>query len=99
VYGYSPMHASRDQFQCLAKVENPLGLHARPAAEIATFIKSLEGVSVKLRCGESEAEGDSILQILFLCAQQGAEVQIIATGKNAREAAQGVRDIIQGQAG
>jgi phosphotransferase system HPr (HPr) family protein len=85
----------REQFQCQTKVENPLGLHARPATEIAAYVQSLEGVTVKLRCGEVEAAGDRPLQILLLCAQKGAEIGIEVQGRNSRVIAERISELVR----
>jgi len=72
---------------------NPLGLHARPAAQIATAVGVLAAdVEVKA-CGR-RADATSSLELLTLGAGQGAEITVTATGADAVRAIDTVRDLV-----
>ena len=88
------MLAPRDHFHSSASVEISLGLHARPATEISQFVLGQKGVTVTLRYGGAEAAGDSPLQILLLCAQFGAVVEIAVEGANARVVGERIKEIL-----
>jgi phosphocarrier protein HPr len=66
------------------KVMAKVGLHARVAA---AFVKTAERFSstIRVRLGERDANAKSILQILTLGAEHGAEVTIRADGDDAEE--------------
>jgi phosphocarrier protein HPr len=61
------------------KVLNRLGLHARPAA---LFVQTTTGFqsSVKVRRGDQEVDGKSIMGLMMLAAEEGSELHIAADG-------------------
>lgn len=77
----------------VAKIVNPLGLHARPAAQLvrtATAFKAelhlaLDGMSVNAK---------SIMGVMMLAAECGAEVTVRAVGEDAEAAADAVCALI-----
>jgi len=72
---------------------NPLGLHARPAAQIATAVGALAAdVEIKA-CGRS-ADAASSLELLTLGAGKGAEITVTATGADAARAIDAVRELV-----
>src|SRR5262245_47138891 len=64
---------------------NPLGLHARPAAQIATAVGALAAHVAVEACGR-RADATSSLELLTLGAGQGAEITVSATGADAARA-------------
>ncbi len=68
---------------------NELGLHARPAAQIAKIARQYQA-KIYLRKGERQAEADSILDVLSLACSQGSEVEILAEGTEAAEAVEAI---------
>jgi phosphotransferase system HPr (HPr) family protein len=72
---------------------NPLGLHARPAAQIATAVGALAADVAVTACGRS-ADATSSLELLTLGAGQGAEITVSATGADAARAIDAVRDMV-----
>ena len=66
-------------------IVNPLGVHARPAAE---FVKTANRFSaaVEIRRGEMSVNGKSIMGVMMLAAEQGATVVISANGDDAEAA-------------
>lgn len=74
----------------MAKVErnvrivNAAGLHARPCHQLAST--ALAGRSeVRVRCDGREADCRSILDLMTLCAPQGAVLEFSADGEDAEE--------------
>ena len=63
------------------RVSDPLGMHARPAAEIVDACRSIDS-KVTLFKGLQAANGKSILELILLNASFGAEVEIVAEGKD-----------------
>ncbi len=70
------------------------GMHARPAAEFVNLVKSL-GLAVSLRSGARSVSAASILGILSLGLKCGAEVEIVAQGKNARTGVETITSFIE----
>jgi phosphocarrier protein HPr len=68
-----------------ALIVNPLGVHARPAAE---FVKTANRFSaaVEIRRGEMSVNGKSIMGVMMLAAEQGATIVISANGDDAEAA-------------
>ncbi len=66
-------------------VRNELGLHARPAAQLAQIAQNY-GATVKIVLDEREIDAKSILDILSLAAPRGADLCIKAQGSDAHEA-------------
>ena len=61
------------------EITNPLGMHARPAAFVAQACVALPS-QITIRCNNKVANGDNVLQILALNAQQGNILYITAEG-------------------
>jgi phosphocarrier protein FPr len=66
-------------------IPNRTGLHARPAAVLANLAKNFQS-SIKLQCGEKQANARSVTAIMALEVTQGAKVQVVASGPDAAAA-------------
>lgn len=68
-----------------ATIVNPLGVHARPAAE---FVKTAGRFSsaIEVRRGDVSVNGKSIMGVMMLAAEQGAILIICANGDDAEAA-------------
>ncbi len=76
--------------QAVAVLRNPLGLHARPAAQLARTAASFEAqVTV------SGVDGASVLALIGLGAVGGQEVVVTAAGPQAKAALAAVVDAIE----
>lgn len=60
-------------------VKNRLGLHARPAALFVQTTTRFK-CSVKVRKGDQEVDGKSIMGLMLLAAEEGSKVMITANG-------------------
>jgi phosphocarrier protein HPr len=83
-------HLTRSQ---LVTINNPQGLHMRPAymfAETAAKFKS----KIELIKNDLRIDGKSVLSILTLGASQGTEVLIEATGDDANDAIDVLQDLL-----
>lgn len=77
----------------LVTINNPQGLHMRPAylfAETAAKFKS----KIELVKNDLRIDGKSVLSILTLGASQGTEVVIEATGDDASDAIVVLQDLL-----
>ncbi|MEJ2152802.1 MAG: HPr family phosphocarrier protein [Gemmatimonadota bacterium] len=67
------------------KIQNQLGLHARPAAQLVRLSNRF-GSDIFLSKNGIEVNGKSIMGVMMLAAERGARVQIRAVGTDARQA-------------
>ena len=73
-------------------VVNPLGLHARAAAQLVRLAGGFKSKIILTRTDtNSFADAKSILSILTLAAAMGTELLITADGEDANEALDAVR--------
>lgn len=80
-----------EKFNCI--VENPIGIHARPAALIAQKCVGLKSV-VTIKCNDKTANGNDVLQILKLNAKKGDLLEVSVEGISEKEDAQIIKDVI-----
>lgn len=75
------------------EILNPLGLHARAAAQ---FVRTATRFSSKVTVSKdgTTIDGKSILGILFLAATSGSELTIAANGDDEREAVDALVELV-----
>ncbi len=66
-------------------IVNKLGLHARAAAKLVTAASGF-AAEIKLRRGEREVNGKSIMGVMMLAASQGTAIELVAEGEDAENA-------------
>ena len=74
-------------------IVNKLGLHARAAAKLVTTATPFQS-GVKIRKGEREVDGKSIMSVMLLAASKGTDVEVIAEGPDEQEAVDAVCALI-----
>jgi len=74
-------------------VPNPTGLHARPAAVLASLAKSFRA-TIKLQLGDRQANARSVTAIMELDVRKGAVVHLVARGPDARAAVDKIGQVI-----
>ena len=80
--------------QTTVTVGSKVGLHARPAKEVATAATDLPAV-VSIAKGEKVAsDARSVLMILALGAEHGDEVTVSASGEGAEESVATLAELI-----
>jgi len=75
------------------EIKNKLGLHARAAAKLVHVAARFKS-EVKVRKGEEEVDGKSILGILLLAAGRGSTIIVKADGEDEREALDAIENLI-----
>ena len=65
-------------------VKNRLGLHARPAALFVQTTNKFHA-TVKVRKGDQEVDGKSIMGLMMLAAEEGSVLHIAANGPDEGE--------------
>lgn len=88
------LHLVTDPVSVEIELNNDVGLHARPAALLARTVAELDA-DVVVRYGESEASAASVLALMGLGAPGGGSVEVIATGKDAREAVRRIEELAE----
>ncbi len=69
------------------RLNNKLGLHARPASVLARKANEFEAeIRIALADGGEEVNAKSIMEIMMLAAECGAELHVTAKGEDAEEA-------------
>ncbi len=74
-------------------IKNKLGLHARPASRFAQLACSFES-DIKLMKNSIAVDGKSILEVLTLACPAGSHLKIIATGQDAKQAAEALGSLV-----
>jgi len=75
------------------EIKNKLGLHARAAAKLVHVAARFKS-DIKIRKGDEEVDGKSILGILLLAAGRGSSVHVKADGEDERDALDAVEKLI-----
>lgn len=65
-------------------VKNKMGIHARPAADIAKLVGKHKS-EVTLEAGTKKANGKSVLMLTTLGAKKGTEVTLTVSGEDEEE--------------
>ena len=75
------------------EIKNKLGLHARAAAKLVHCAARFKS-DIKVRKGDEEVDGKSILGILLLAAGRGSVITVKADGSDERAALDAVENLI-----
>jgi phosphotransferase system HPr (HPr) family protein len=75
------------------EIKNKLGLHARAAAKLVHCAARFRS-DIKIRKGDEEVDGKSILGILLLAAARGTTITIKANGEDEAEAVAAIEKLI-----
>jgi phosphocarrier protein HPr len=78
------------------EIKNKLGLHARAAAKLVHTAARFKS-DLKIKKGDEEVDGKSILGILLLAAGRGSVVTVRADGEDERAALDAVEQLIDGK--
>ncbi len=68
------------------QVTNPIGVHLRPAGDIAEAAIKFKKCDIQLMSDGRKVNGKSLLSILSLGVKQGMEFEIICDGEGEEEA-------------
>lgn len=75
------------------EIKNKLGLHARAAAKLVHAAARFRA-EIKIRKGDEEVDGKSILGILLLAAGRGSTILLKADGDDERDALDAIEKLI-----
>ncbi len=74
-------------------IQNPLGLHARPAMSFVELASDHDS-KITVKKAEQAVDGKSIMQMMLLAATKGTELEIIAEGADAADAIKALTDLV-----
>jgi phosphocarrier protein len=77
-----------------AKVVNPLGLHARPAAQFVKLASSF-GSAIEVSKDSMSVNGKSIMGVMMLAAECGSVITLKATGPDSQAAIEALHRLIE----
>jgi len=72
--------------QFLATINDPAGMHARPAGEFVRLVKNFPECSITLDNGIKRVNANSIISILSLGLKTGAKLSVTADGADEESA-------------
>ncbi|HKS22931.1 MAG TPA: HPr family phosphocarrier protein [Thermoanaerobaculia bacterium] len=75
------------------EIKNKLGLHARAAAKLV-HVAARFASDIKIRKGDEEVDGKSILGILLLAAGKGSVITVKANGPDEADAVAALQQLI-----
>ncbi|MDP9500370.1 fused PTS fructose transporter subunit IIA/HPr protein [Bisgaard Taxon 45] len=90
-----------EPIEAIFTLRNPQGLHARPAAVLVSHLKKYNA-SIAVQNLETNSQlisAKSLLKVIALSAQQGHRLRFVATGEEAQQALQCVRELIDNNLG
>lgn len=77
-------------------IEDPNGMHARPAGMLVTFAKRF-GSDIRVKAGEKEADGKRLLSLMSLGAVHGTELTFRIFGEDEDSAATALEEFCRTQ--
>lgn len=66
--------------QFVHTINDPLGIHARPAGMIAKLAKDYAGTAITVSCNGKEAKASALMKLMSLGVKEGNEVTVTAEG-------------------
>lgn len=75
------------------KIQNKLGLHARPSAKVVQTTTKFKS-EITLAKDGLEVNGKSIMGVMMLAAEMGAEIVVTAHGEDEAEALRVVCEVV-----
>jgi len=83
---------------CEVTIINKLGLHARPAAQLVKTAGRFSS-EIFFKKGNLEVNGKSIMGVMMLAAEMGAQITITADGEDEQEALDALVLVFEGKFG
>jgi len=81
------------QIEVILRIENSLGIHARPASLIVQLASQFSSEIAIEKDGE-EVNGKSLMGVLMLSAGKGTELKVLFDGHDAEEARDAFVDLV-----
>lgn len=78
------------------EVINEVGLHATPLAQFVNMARAFGETTIRVRRGDNEADGKSLIGMLTLEALRGTTIDITTDGPQAQEALDALTGLVAG---
>jgi len=78
----------------ILKIQNKLGLHARPAMQFVDLASQFKS-DVSVSNDKTSVDGKSIMQMSMLAATFGTRLTINAQGADAKDALEALRELVE----
>jgi len=91
----APEKANGQELSKVLKVQNRVGIHARPAAMIVRVSNKYSEVELWVEKDEEQVNGKSIMGLMMLAAGHGSELKFIATGDQAESLLQELETLFE----
>lgn len=85
---------SSNKLEIEVQITNADGLHMRPAMQFVD-VASKYKCNIKVSNADTVVDGKSIMQMTMLAATQGTKLKISADGKDAEQAIEELKDLIE----
>ena len=80
------------------QVQDPNGMHARPAGKLATFAKQFKS-EIRVKINEKEADAKRLLALMSLGAKSGATLTFTVMGEDEEQAADALMNYLKQSCG
>ena len=80
--------------ETLLEIKNPDGLHMRPAMQFVDLASQFNS-DIQVRNADIEVDGKSIMQMSMLAATCGTQLTLRASGVDAGQALEALRDLVE----
>ncbi|MEM1072100.1 MAG: HPr family phosphocarrier protein [Planctomycetota bacterium] len=79
--------------ECTVTIVNRLGLHARPAMTFVDTAQTFASI-IRVRNGDTDVDGKSIMEVMMLAATKGTSLLITADGDDAEAALEELKKLV-----
>ncbi len=86
------------KFEKILRVNNRLGLHARPASQIAKLLRNFSS-SVFFTCNQKRVDAKQVMNLLLLEAKKDTEVHVEIEGEDAPSLLEQLTELFDSQFG
>lgn len=76
-------------------IKDPLGIHARPAGQLAKLAKSFPGTTATLTKGEKTVKLSQLMMLMGLAVKKDTEVTVKVEGEAEDEACKALKDFFE----
>lgn len=92
------MEMAEEQITRKLKIENELGLHARPAAVLVQAVGDLD-CEIDIEKDGEKVNGKSIMGVMMLAAECGSEILVTSRGPDALKAIEEIEQLVKSRFG
>lgn len=77
-------------------IQDPLGIHARPAGQLAKLVKPYEDTVVTITKGPKTAKATQLMKMMSLGVKTGDEIVVAAEGPDEEEVIATLKTFLEG---